>query len=77
MMQVSMPVFIQYGDVRVEVDALERAIDDVLERTLNAPRGPAVQPTVWEGLRMDYGHEWAQAYRAWIHLRREARSLAA
>ena len=70
-----MPVFIQSGDVRVEVSVLEEAIDDVLERTLNAPRGPAAQKTIWAGLRMDYGHAWAQAYHSWIGLRREMRGL--
>ena len=77
MMQVAMPVFIQSGDVRVEVDTLECAIDDVLGRTLNAPQGPAARQTIWEGLRMDYGHEWAQAYRSWVGLRRVACGLAA
>ncbi len=72
-----MPVFIQSGDVRVEVGALESAIDDVLERTLNAPRGIAARETIWQGLRMDYGHAWAQAYRSWIGLRREAWGLLA
>jgi hypothetical protein len=81
MMHVDMPLFIHSGDVDnlhvLEVDSLEKAIDDVLERTLNAPRGFAAQRVIWEGLRMDYGYEWAQAYYAWIALRREARGLAA
>ncbi len=75
MKHFTMPATLSISNVVVRVPELELAIDDVLERTLNAPAGPAVQETVWEGLRLDYGYVMAQAYRAYISLRRRARGL--
>ena len=72
---ISMPLTITVADITIGISELEAAIDDVLDRSDNLPVGPAVQITVFHGLRLDYGYAFAAAYPAWIQHRRQASGL--